>query len=441
VHLSVRSSRHAVAMHVCRAAAILLIASRVFAQDTLTLDQCLARAASQSPQLHMWDNAARASELGLSELRTAALPQVRGQLSAIYAPVPGSFGYDPALSNGGQVAGQIVVQQSLYDAGMRGLKSEQLHADNARLAEQRRLTGRDLALAVTLSFIEALRAQVEVELQRAGVEQLDAYRDLTQNLYRSGAAGSTDVTKTELQTAAARIARDKAGEAAMTARSSLETLTGSPPGSIGGVAGSLDIPALGASDSLGTPTAVDVARLPDLRVAGMLIDRSRIDEDLARREAWPAINIFADAGYLGSGMNLRLPPGEQLNALGVSVGVGVDMPILTWGATDLRVQQRALATDDLRLQTELLRRSIESELRRTRLQVENAMHRLAMLRGSVDRADEDFLLTKARYAAGVALSLEVLDAQRTLTQIRIDELQTRADILSLRARFARLIGT
>jgi len=43
------------------------------------------------------------------------------------------LGYDPALSNGGQISGQVIVQQSLYDGGIRGLKSDQLSLDIDRL--------------------------------------------------------------------------------------------------------------------------------------------------------------------------------------------------------------------------------------------------------------------------------------------------------------------
>ena len=84
-------------------------------QTSLTLDQCLQLARSNSPALRAADDAAQASELSQSELTTTALPQLKAGLGGSYAPVPPSFGYDPIISNGGQIAGQIMLEQSLYD--------------------------------------------------------------------------------------------------------------------------------------------------------------------------------------------------------------------------------------------------------------------------------------------------------------------------------------
>ena len=55
-----------------------------------------------------------------------------------------------------------------------------------------------------------------------------------------------------------------------------------------------------------------------------------------------------------------------------------------------------------------------------------------------ERAEENFILTKSKYAAGAALALEVLAAQQMLTESHLAEIQTLADIRSLNARIERL---
>ena len=109
-------------------------------QTTLTLEQCLSLAKKNSPALRAAEGAIRSSELARSELSTTALPQLKAVVGGNYAPVPPRFGYDPAISNGGQVEEQVVVQQSLYDGGVRSLKSVQLHYDNERLTKERQRT-------------------------------------------------------------------------------------------------------------------------------------------------------------------------------------------------------------------------------------------------------------------------------------------------------------
>jgi len=415
-----------------------LILASGYAQSTLTFDQCITSAMEHSPQLRLSENAVRSAELALSELRTTALPQLKGVASAIYTPLPPTFGYDPAISNGGQVAGQIILQQSLYDAGTRGLKADQVQTDMDRLTRERRLAQLDLVLAVKQTFIEGLRAQEEVDLQRQSVERLEAYLGLAQRLYKGGTAPYTDLLKTQVQTASAHIALETANQTRASTIVAIAELTNVPLDTTTHLAGSLSEGPGIMPDTPYTGGEIDLSRNLDMSVAELLIEKSVIDQDLVLREKLPEISIFADAGYLTSGENLHLPAGERLRSLGYSVGVGIEIPILNWGATGIRKQQRELATDDLRQKLELLRRSLLTDLRKSRLQLAQANNRLRTIRENVSRTEENFLLTKSRYAAGGTLALEVLNAQQLLTEARLAELQTMADIQLLAARIERL---
>ena len=92
-----------------------LLCAEIRAQTTLSLEQCLTIAREHSPRLRSSQNSVRSVELSHSELMTTRLPQVRIQATPFYAPYSRNFGYDPTTTDGGQLAGQIVVQQSLYD--------------------------------------------------------------------------------------------------------------------------------------------------------------------------------------------------------------------------------------------------------------------------------------------------------------------------------------
>ncbi len=87
---------------------------------------------------------------------------------------------------------------------------------------------------------------------------------------------------------------------------------------------------------------------------------------------------------------------------------------------------------------ELLRRTIETGERTLRLQLAGARARLETLRGNVAQAEDNFLLTKSRFAAGASLALEVLSAQQSLTDARLALLQAQADIRTTTAKIRRL---
>jgi len=408
---------------------------RARAGEPLTLDSCIAVALRNSPALRSADNALRLTDLQRSELRTTLLPQVQAVIDAIYIPVPPRYGYDPAITDGGEIRGIISVRQSLYDSGMRSLRADQFSLDSDRLGNERRLAVLDLTLAVKQAFYESLRSRAEVDLQKESADQLEAYLGLVRRLYNGGSASSTDLLKTELQVSGAHIAHARAREAAAGALIALEEVMGLPPDTSLAIRGSL-------SDSAGAETAAPAPFDPDatldMTVAGMLVRRSAIDEDLARRERLPDISLFADGGYLTSGDNLRLPVSERLNGLGYEVGIGIQFPILNWGATGLRTEQKEVATDDLRNRMETLRRSIAADALRLRLQITGARERLGVLRGNLVKANDNFLLTKSKFAAGASLSLEVLASQQALTDARLAELQSLEDIRAAEARLERL---
>jgi outer membrane protein TolC len=407
-------------------------------QALFTLDRCLTLARSQSPQMRSAQNAIRTAELSHAELSTTKLPRIKLGASSIYAPSSGSFGYDPAISNGGQVSGQVIVQQSLYDGGIRGLKSDQLSLDINRLEKEKRIAERDLLFSVKQAFVETLRSGQEIVLQDESLRQLRDYLDIVRRLSKVGNAAYTDVLKTELQLSNAQLSYQKAAEEFAVAKYSLAELIGVPLDTSFSIVGSLNDTTYTATDSSPLTTSPDSLSNIEMSVTSLAIKRSLLDVDLAQHENYPTIIFVGDAGLLTSGDNLRLPRDERANMFGFSLGLALEIPLVNWGATDLRVQQKQLDVDNLRLQSDLFQRSITTETRKTQVQISKQHERLRSLQNNLKSAEDNFLLTKSKYAGGGTLSLEVLSAQQLLTETKLSELQTMADIQILAAKMEQL---
>jgi outer membrane protein len=312
------------------------------------------------------------------------------------------------------------------------LKSDQLQIDLEKMTHERELARLDVIAGAKQAFFEALKSQDEVDLRRASQEQLAAYRDLVRRLYDGGIASYADVLKADMQTSNSTLALEKAEESFAGSRLSLAEAIGVQLGTASRIADSpLETSPL-------EPDSADVSRTIEMRVASLAMEKSLLDVAVANHERLPVVSLVADAGYLSSGENLRLARENRLKAIGFSFGFALEIPILNWGATGLRVEQRELAADDLRLQKELLRRSLATETKKAFLQASRGRTRLAVLRETIGKAEENFLLTKSKYAGGGTLALEVLAAQQLLTDMKMDELQTKADLRLLAARLERL---
>ena len=417
---------------------LVISVSSVGAQTVLTLDQCLVLAREHNKQLRIAENDVQTAALSRSELLTTRYPQVQFEGSAIYAPSSGHFGYDPVISNSGQFSAQAVVRQSLYDAGIRNMRADQIGVDIELHNRQFRLTERDIVFEVKQAYIEILRSRAEIGLQTESVSQLSEYLERVKQLSGGGNASYTDILKTQVQLSGAELSRDKALESFVTAKYTLAELIGSSIDTTFEVAGSLDAIRDESTDSF-LATAPDSVHSIELSIAALSIQRSELDIELTKHELWPTISMIGDAGLLTSRDNLRLPYSERAGIFGYSLGVLVEVPLSNWGATDLRVEQRQRAVSDLQFQSDLMQRSLNGEAKKTRLRLLNVRNRLGVLRTNRKSAEENFLLTKSKYIGGGALSLEVLSAQQLLTDIRLSELQALADIQSLSSRLEQLL--
>lgn len=404
-------------------------------QQQLTLQQCVELATSYSLKSRSSEMAIRASGLAHDELMKTALPQLKVSSEVSYAPTSGTFGYDPAITDGGQLGGRVSLEQSLYDGGVRNLKSGQLSVENKALTKEKEVGLRDLRFTVEQFFIEGLQSQEAIELQKVSAGQLKEYLELVERLSKGGAASYTDVLKTRMQLQSAERSIQKAHEALASAKYALAELLGGSIDTSFVLLGSLG--SLFPSGREGGKRLENVQNL-DIALAELNVNKSTFEIELVKRERLPVVSAVADAGLLTSFDNLRLSSPERAGVYGYMVGVTLEVPLFTWGATDLRVQQKELATQALTLQLEGVKRSVATEYQKTRLQLSKAGERLRSIRISLKSADEHFALTKAKYAAGGVLSLEVLSAQQMLTDLKLEELETIAETELLLAKLEQI---
>jgi outer membrane protein TolC len=415
----------------------MLMAGFSLTHAQITLDQCLERAKAFSLKSRSAELSLHASSLARRELEKGRLPQLKLNSDVSYAPTSGTFGYDPAITDGGQIGARIALQQSLYDGGVRGLKLSALELEQNSLEKEKLRTIRDLTFAVKALFIEALQSQKKIELQQESVRQLEDYLDIVQRLAKGGGAAHTDMLKTEVQLQAAQRSSQKAREALATVTYALAELMGCPVDTQFTAAGRLEelIPRGGqAPDPALVPQNLDVV------LAQLDMQKSTFETEIAKSERLPILNAMADAGILTSIDNLRLPASDRSGVYGYLVGLTLEVPILNWGATDLRVQQRQLATEGLALELREVERSVGAEYRRTLLHLQNVDERLKSTRASLRSAEENFALTRAKYASGAVLSLEVLSAQQMLTDLKLEELETLSGQQTLLAKLEQIMS-
>ena len=401
------------------------------AQRVLTLEDCVNTALQQNLSLRSADVAVRSAELARDEADRAGRPQVRASAKALVAPYSGSIGYDPAITDGGQYSAQLGVLGLLYDGGARSLRARQLDADLERGRIEKRRAARDVHASVSAAFFDLLASTEQSALQRQRIDELSRTLDLVERLYHGGGAGYTDVLKTQVGLGNARVELAKVTQTGLSAKLALAEAMGTPEDTAFAIAASAALPDSTAADSLLRLAAVDSNRSLDLQIARLNIERSIFGVDAARAEQRPSVSLSGDVGLLTSGDNLKLPSGERAATVGYSVGLSIEHLLFDWGAAGLRVEQRQLESDQLRLSYELQRQTMRSALERLRAEIRSTVAQIGAIGKTLNIAEDNYALTKAQYAGGGTSALEVLSAEQLLADSRLAALQSRTDLLRL----------
>lgn len=410
----------------------------VQAADSLTIDQCLAIAKVNNLDLSIAGDAKRAAEFGKTAAGKALFPQFGFSGEAGYAPWSLSFGYDPAVSNGGEMGARIIGEQTVYDGGMRSLDIRQadLGADLQDVAFNQ--TKRNIVFALRQAFIELLRAQQERSSRDESVSRLSEYVDLAKRLNAAGTVGYTDLLSAKIGLTNARTEAMKVAQEVTTARYRLVQIMGTPDDTSFAVTGSLDSLLVVAEDITGPLPPIDASLNPDMQAAQVDYGLSQIAVSRIKAERSPRISLTGDIGVLTSRQNLQMPAPERYNSFGYSVGVGIDMPLWDWGARKARVEQSIIESRAAFNRTKAVDQSLQTEYRSLRGQMENAKERLQGIRTVLETAGENYALYMAKYADGDASAYEVLAAEQGLTDARLSEVETLAEIQSVQAQYERL---
>lgn len=400
------------------------------AADSLSLDDCLSLAERNNPKGFLSTNAIQSADLARRELRSQSLPQLKFKGTLEYAPVGKHLGYDPALTNQGQIGSQLVVEQTLYDGGQRGIKARQADLEWTRTNRERKIAELDLRFEVTQAFTDVLRLQEDLELKKAGVIRLRDYSALVSRMHVGGQAGFTDVLKTRIQLSEAESAALQAAADLQGAKYALGEMLG------GDMNDSLQVK--GDLDSSEIPAPLDTNGNADWEVAKLSMQTAELDVATAHGEWKPTLAVSADLGLLTSVDNLQLPAGERASMLGGSLGMHVDMPVFAWGLRRIHIRRGELAAENARWTWLSQRRGLLVDYRKTWLQWETARDHRNALRSNLAAARDNFLLTRSKYAGGSGLASEVLDAQKLWVDTQSALVQSEADLRTLSARLKRL---
>jgi outer membrane protein len=179
-------------------------------------------------------------------------------------------------------------------------------------------------------------------------------------------------------------------------------------------------------------------RHPTIRRARVAMDVAQLETAKSKAGKLPTVDALASVSsgeQRGSLPALNRTTGNTLNA---SVGVQMNMPLYTGGATDNRIKESVALEEKARNDLEAARRGVGQGTRVAYFGLQSGLSQVQALEAAESSSKLALEATQLGYKVGVRVNLDVLNAQTQLFSTQRDLAKARYEVLlgSLRLRQA-----
>ena len=381
---------------------------------TLTLDQALALAGATAPALDAATAGVRAAEAG----RTVAG----------YRPNPSIVAETENVAGSGQYRGVRSAETTAGLAfpielgGKRSARIAVADAIGSRARIGSALAEADLRLAVTQLYIEATAAdrRLVTAREQAGIAR-EALRAAGVRV-QAGRASPLEQQRADVLRITAETAVERAQRLAEVARDNLTRRIGQP------ATGALDMAWYDRVEGFGPAQPIATAGTLALAAARADATTAEAQVRLARSQRVPDVTLSASARRL-----------EATNDVAAVFGVSIPFPVFNNGKAAVA---QARAQSD---QAQALRRVAElntaQDIARAQVEVANAATSARNASGpALASATEAARIARIGYREGKFGQLDLLDAERTLSETRTAVIDALATYHDAKARLQRLVA-
>lgn len=318
---------------------------------------------------------------------------------------------------------ELTVTQSLFAGGaISSSVAAQKYRREAALLELHSVINNAL-FAVRERFYSVLLAKKKISVAEQSLNLLEEQLKTVRDRYEAGTLSKFDLLRSEVAVANGRPPLIRARN---TFRISIEelrqvlgfaTLSPSNVTQVPEFLGEL----IYEPTAVDLPAAIDSARAnrPELQQLSKLEQAADKNVTVARGTYWPSLGVGAGYQIKKSAANNELDNTRN----GWSAIVQGNWAIFDGRATAGRVAQARSALSQMKLTTAEQQLAIDVEVRRAHSTLQEAAELVTASKAVVGQAEESVRLAKARFDAGTATQLDVLQAQVALTDARTNEVE------------------
>jgi outer membrane protein TolC len=321
------------------------------------------------------------------------------------------------------------LRQTFPAPGTLGARERSALREVDALAEAKRARALDLVQDARRAYAEYYRADREYRIHLEHVVLAEQIVELARTNFQTGRGDQANVLRAVVDVS--RLHRDIAAieQARFSASAFLNTLMDRAPNAALGPA--LDLGPLPGTLDVETLEQRALAARPEVRAAEDLVLRSEADVDAAERGAtWPSFMVGVDYWFM--------PTGEVQHAYGAMVSINLPWLNPRHGE-EVREAEKSLSAD---------RSALSSAKNTARFELHDRAARYRASRSALTIIDERLLpeatkafeAARASFTSGTGSGLGVVDALKSLFDVRLESVRARSELFKILADVERAAG-
>ena len=325
----------------------------------------------------------------------------------ITLPIPG-FSFPTFVGPFTTLDARVSASQSVFDfSSIRRFQASKVGVNAAKAdvngsAEQ-------VAALVARGYLAAVRADADVEAARSNLTLSEAVLKQAENQKAAGTGTGIEITRARVQLANDRQRLLVAENARRAAGLQLLRTIGLRLDTELVLTDKLQYIPVDAV-TMEQAKAQALKERPDLEAQQERESSARLSANATKLERLPTVAAFGDYGSSGAGFDNSTPTR--------TIGISVRVPLFDGGRRDARRGESASQYRAEKVKTNDLKEQIELDVRLALDALRSAEEQVKVSREGLELAENELAQARRRYEAGVAIGVEVTDAQSRLERAR-----------------------
>jgi outer membrane protein len=401
---------------------LLCLAPLAAAPVELSLKRAVQLAASPegNTQMRLSAEALKQAESRSAQAHAALMPDVWGAISEqnmtrnlaavgiqIDTPIPG-FQIPTFVGPFSTLDARVSATQTVFDLSTyRRFQASKVGVSAARSDVNR--SAEQVAAQVARAYLAAVRADADVETAKSNVTLSEAVLKQAENQKAAGTGTGIEITRSRVQLANDRQRLLVAENARRAASLQLLRAIGLRLDTELVLTDKLQYIPVDAV-TLEQAKAQALSTRPDLEAQRERESTARISASATKMERLPTVAAFGDYGSSGTWIDNALPTR--------TVGISLRVPLFDGGRREARRAESDSQYRAEKVKTNDLKEQIELDVRLALDELHSAEEQVRVAREGLGLAENELAQARRRFDAGVAIGLEVTDAQSRLARAR-----------------------